>query len=121
MFPPIFQIAAANTGVTALIGSSPVRLYPAGRAPQGVTYPYAVWQTVAGAPQNLIDDVPATDRFTVQVDAYAKTATDARSVAKALRDALERHAYVVSWRGESVDSETGSYRFSFDMDWLVHR
>lgn len=121
MFPPIFAICSASTAVKALIGTSPVRLYPFGDAPQTVTKPYVVWQTVTGQPENYVSNTPDIDSYTVQVDVYATTATGARDVAKAMRDAIEPYAHVVRWGGESRDSETQNYRFSFDVDWFVRR
>ncbi|HBO3174931.1 DUF3168 domain-containing protein [Pseudomonas aeruginosa] len=121
MFPPIFEVCAASGAVTALIGTNPVRMYPFGQAPQGVVYPYAVWQLVTGIPENYLGDLPDADSYTVQIDVYADTGAAARNVAKALRDAIEPVAYVTSWRGESIDPETKRYRYSFDVDWIVQR
>lgn len=121
MFPPVFATAAASPAVTALLGSNPVRLYLFGEAPQNVTKPYAVWQTVSGFPYNKLHDVPGADHYTLQIDAYALNASSARAVAEALRDAIEPTAYVVIWRGESKDVATGNYRYSFDVDWTLNR
>jgi len=121
MVPPIFEVAAADPAVTALLGSAPVRLYPFGEAPQGVMLPYAVWQLVSGAPENYLAGRPDLDGFTLQVDVYAGTGASARAVGAALRDAVELTAHVTRWGGESRDTETGRYRLSFDVDWLVSR
>ncbi|MCW1937511.1 DUF3168 domain-containing protein [Pseudomonas sp. MDMC_285] len=121
MNPPIFSVVSADPAVTALLGSNPVRFLPFGEAPQGVTYPYAVWQSVGGAPGNFLAGRPDADSYTTQVDVYADTAASAREVAKALRDAVELVAHVVAWRGESRDPETKKYRFSFDVAWIVRR
>ncbi|HBO3004317.1 TPA: DUF3168 domain-containing protein [Pseudomonas aeruginosa] len=121
MYPPIFTVAAADPGVTALIGSNPVRLYLFGEAPQGVVYPYVAWQSLGGLPENYLGTLPDADSYNTQIDVYADTATSARTVAKALRDAIEPIAYVTSWRGESRDTETKKYRFSFDVAWIVQR
>ena len=121
MYPPIFATCKAVAAVTALIGTSPVRLYPFGEAPQGVTKPYAVWQTIGGAPENYIDCAPDIDSMAIQVDIYSTTAASARAVAVALRDAIEPVAHITSWRGESRDDETNHYRWSFDVDWWIQR
>jgi hypothetical protein len=121
MFPPIFAVASAVPAVTALIGASPVRLYPFGDAPQAVALPYVTWQTITGFPENYIDRVPDIDSYTLQVDCYATTATSARNVAKAIRDAIETKAHIVAWRGESKDPDTLHYRSSFDVTWFVPR
>ncbi|MFL1404182.1 DUF3168 domain-containing protein [Marinobacter sp. M1N3S26] len=121
MFPPIFQICAGNAAVTNLLGTVPTRLFPFGEAPQGVTLPYAVWQTVSGGPENYLGQRPDMDLFMLQVDVYADTASDARSTAQALRDALEGHAHITGWRGDGRDDETNHYRYSFDLDWWTPR
>lgn len=121
MFPPVFSTSAASPAVTALLGSNPTRLYMFGEAPQNVTKPYAVWQTVSGYPYNKLNAAPGCDHYTIQIDVYALTASSVRAVAQALRDAIEPHAYVVQWSGESKDVATGTYRYSFDVDWHVLR
>jgi len=121
MYPPVFKYALSSAAVKALLGASPLRVYMFGMAPQDVAYPYAVWQVAAGSPENYINDLPDIDGFTTQIDVYATSATQARDCAKALRDAFEPYGHVVSWRGESKDNDTGSYRSSFDIDWWTDR
>ncbi|MOA50762.1 hypothetical protein D3C78_1738290 [compost metagenome] len=103
------------------LGSNPVRLYPFGEAPQDVQKPYAVWQTIGGAPESYLGDRPDIDQFSLQIDIYAASATAARSAAMSLRDAIEPNAYVTRWGGESRDPETKNYRVSFDVDWWTPR
>jgi hypothetical protein len=121
MYPPIFATCAADSGVQAVLGTNPCRLYPFGTSTQGVTKPYAVWQAVGGSPENFINQVPDIDSYTLQIDCYATTAAAVREVAEALRDAIEPVAHVVSWRGEDYETDTKLYRYSFDVDWFVHR
>ena len=121
MYPPIFATCAASASVKALIGSNPVRLYPFGMAPQGVTLPYVVWQSIYGQPENYINQVPDCDKYSLQVDVYANTESSCRAVAMALRDAIEPVAHITNWRGESTDPETLHKRYSFDVDWFVKR
>ena len=121
MFPPVFAIAAADAAVKAVLGSNPVRLYPFGEAPAGVTKPYATWQTVSGDPENYLADRPDSDTFRAQIDVYADSATASRNAAKALRDALEGSGYVVSMNGESREEATKLYRYSFDWEHITPR
>lgn len=121
IYPPIFQLASASLTVKSLLGANPVRFYPFGEAPQNVAAPYAVWQTISGFPENYIGDRPDADSWTSQIDVYAQTASSARQVAAALRDALEGHGQVVRWNGELKDSATSLYRFSFDVDLVTLR
>ena len=53
--PTPFPVLAADPAVTDLIGSSPVRCFPHGAAPQGVTYPYVTYSTVTAIPINSLD------------------------------------------------------------------
>jgi hypothetical protein len=125
MYPPIFSVCFASAAVKALLGTSPLRFYAFGSAPQPgepfYALPYAVWQSVSGFPENYINQIPDIDSHTLQVDAYSTTAAESRSIAAALRDAIEPHAHVVAWRGEEFENETKLYRYSFDVDWLVPR
>lgn len=121
MTPPIFSVVAASGAVTALIGNSPVRFFLFGEAPQAIQTPYCVWQTVFGAPENFLGQVPDLDSWSTQIDVYADTASSARTVAEAVRDALEPVAYVTSWNGESRDTATKRYRYSFDVAFITPR
>lgn len=122
MQPPIFTLAAAAAPVTALIGTPPnMRLYEFGRAPQGTAYPYVVWQTAYGSPENYLDQAPDIDNFGAQVDVYGDDASDVHAVAEALRDAFEGDAHITAWRGESTDPVTKKCRFSFDVEFWTPR
>lgn len=121
MIAPIFPICAASTSVTSLIGVSPVRLYPFNQQDDNPTYPYVVWQNIDGQPEMYLGNRPDVDRYSIQVDVYASTASDAIAVAAALRDAIEPHAYITRLGEQSRDQETKKYRYSFDVDWLVNR
>ena len=121
MYPPVFATAVANAGVTALLGLNPTRLYLFGEADKDTPKPYAVWQTITGAPENYLGDLPDMDSYSTQVDVYATTAASARSVAEALRDAVEPVAHITFWGGESRDPDTNNYRVNFTIDWWVPR
>ncbi|SDI77626.1 Protein of unknown function [Pseudomonas flavescens] len=121
MYPPIFETAIASDAVLATLGSSPTRLYTFGDVPEGVIHPYAVWQTIGGAPKNYLDGRPDIDLFTLRVRVYGDTIDSIRQVAAALRDAIEPQAHITRWRSERKDTETGYYCLSFDLDWQVDR
>jgi hypothetical protein len=121
MAAPIFKVCAAAPGVTALLGSLPTRLYPHGEAPEGVAKPYAVWQVISGSPLSFVSGRPQDDRYGLQVDVYADTATAADQVATAIQYAIERQSYITSFNGAPRDPVTKNYRNSFDVAWLVTR
>jgi len=120
MNPPIFTIISGESDVTDLLGTDPVRFYPFGQAPDETDMPYAVWQTISGGPENHLTGVPNIDRWLIQVDVYAKRGSTARTVAEALRDAIEPEAYIVAWRGESKEGDN-IFRYSFDVEFLTER
>jgi len=119
MTAPIFSVCAANSGVTELLGTGPTRLYPHGEAPEGTAKPYAVWQVVSGSPINYFNGVPDTDRYGLQVDVYAETASAANAVVVALRRAIAQQAYVTGFGIDTQDPDTQNYRKGFDVSWLV--
>lgn len=119
--PPLFATLNASAAVKAIFGSAPLRVYPFGEAPQGVTLPYAVQQNVTGLPENYLGQVPDIDSWTKQIDIYAATPTVALNGAQAMRDALEPVAYITRWGEEGRDPDTNHYRISFDVDFLTSR
>lgn len=121
MIPPIFQIFADDSSVADIFGA-PVRIYPFGEATQPVTKkPYAVWQIIGGSPENSMGDVPDADSFSIQLDVYAESVSDALSAAKILRDTVEPHAHVVAYGPTVKDHDTGLYRYCFDIDFKIRR
>lgn len=125
MLPPVWSILKASVPVTAVFGSAPMRIFAFGRVPQGTVLPYAVFQTVAGIPENYLAQVPNMDGMTLQFDVYAAPtpagSQAALDGAEAIRNAVEPVAYVTAWRGESRDPDTNNYRYSFDVDFLTPR
>jgi hypothetical protein len=121
MYPPIFEKCASDSTVQNNIGASPVRLYPFGEAPGRAQLPYAVWQLTGGSPENYLATTPDADKFNIQVDVYAATASAARAAAQALRNVIQQFAYIVAWRVEGKDPETNNYRYAFDVEWIVNR
>jgi len=121
MVPPLHAICASDTSVASLLGSgSLLRLYPFGEARQKETYPYAVWRTISGSPENYLADRSDMDAINTQIDVYAKTWRSAREVAAAIRVAIEDDSYVVDFN-EGRDPITNSFRVTLFADWLTER
>lgn len=121
MYPNVFALAAADSTVTGLLGTNPIRFWPFGHAPQNETRPYAVHQLLYGTPENTLSCVPSIDNYGIQIDSYATTVTAARSVAEALRDSLEGDSYMVAHNGETWEQATGLWRVSLTFEFLTTR
>jgi hypothetical protein len=123
--PNIFQIVSSDALVQSILKSGDiVRFYLFGRAPQNPIYPYAVWRVIGGAPENYLSGLPDIDSSSVQIDVYASPEQGVSTVSEAaiaIRDAIEKHCYVTSWRGESIDTNTNNLNISFDTEWHVDR
>lgn len=120
MLPPIFAWLKASSAVTALIGTMP-KAYRHGEAPQNTVAPYVTWQIVSGTPHNELSSVPIGDRYSVQVDCFHTSDSGIETLAKAVRDAIEPHAHLVSIPINNRDFETKLYRIALQFDVLQNR
>lgn len=123
MYAPIFTTLNADTAVVALLQSAggQLRVYPAGEAPQDVVKPYLTYQQITGLPNNYLGQVPDADEFGNQFDIYGRTLDEVVLVGKAVRDAVEKVAYITAWLGTSREPDTRLYRLSFEVDWYTDR
>lgn len=124
MLPPVYPAIKGATAVTALIGNPP-RCYRHGAAPQNVVAPYVTWAVVSGTPENNLSDPPPIDAYLVQVDCWSDNTgtgdTQVEALARAVRDALEPKADMVSLDGDTRDYETQRYRITMTFKFWVHR
>jgi len=121
MNAPIFEICATNAEVLKVLGPSMIRMYMFDARPEKLTYPYATVQNFAGSAEMYLGTLPDVDTWSIQVDIFAKSTTEAKAVAKAIRNAIGPHSYITRWGIQSIDDETKSFRYSFDVDWMVLR
>jgi hypothetical protein len=120
MFPPLFETVVADADVQSIFGTTPTKVYPV-EAPPGVQYPYAVFRTIFGAPENNLGDVPDIDQWVVQVEVYSDSITELRDATESLRDALEPTAHVTAWNGEERDFLTKAFKYSFTVEFWTPR
>ena len=124
MKPPVFETVKNDPAVIAAFwwaAKNQLKVYPFGRATEGVTDPYCVWRIVSGAPENYLGDRPVVDSFSVQFDVYGISAKSVEDGALALRDAIEGVCYITSWLGTDRDASTQRYTCRFIADWWTHR
>lgn len=105
----LFPLIKNSPECTALLGSNPVRFFEFGTAPQLETLPYATFQLINGTPFNKLSGPADADQITFQIDAWAKTASELKAVANAIRNAIENDGYIVFFNF-GRDDESGLYR-----------
>ncbi len=121
MNPKIFEILSAESDVTDLFGTNPVRIFPAGRAPQNSQKPYAVYGVFNGNPENYLDTVPDIDNKGTQINIYAQSYAILEDCFVAIRDSLEPHAHMISYSTPDVDADTNLYSARMEFDFWEAR
>lgn len=105
----LFQLIAADPTCTTLLGNAPVKFFEFATAPQLETVPYATWQELAATPFNLVEGVPGTDHVKYQIDTWAATAAEVRTITRAIRRAIDGVG-VVTYVQNTWDEESRLYR-----------
>lgn len=119
MFSPVYETIMDHAPAVNLLGGSELRVFSFGETEgQDVSLPYVVHQEVSGQPENTLNCLPTVDSNTTQIDIYASTRSSARETAIAVRNALEKVAYVVSGASTSREPDTRLFRVSFDVSWI---
>jgi hypothetical protein len=116
MNPDLFPILNANAATKAVLGASPLRVYPWGRAPQNVVKPYAVYSVYNANPENYLDTVPDIDNKGTQINIYAATADSLKSAYTVVRNALEPYAHMTSFATPDLDADTDLYSCRMEFD-----
>lgn len=117
----IFDTLKANAAVTAILGTKPLRVYPYSEAPQQVSAPYMTYGTIAGTPENYINQAPDVDRHLTQIDIWCDTVAQANAAYTAVRNCLEAIGHVQNFQSITRDPETKRYNARFEIDFLEYR
>jgi hypothetical protein len=118
MFPPIFEILTDSGAVTAIVGD---RIYGHNEAPQKATRPYVTWFLVSSVPENLLDEPPDIDRCSVQIDCWHQSGSGVRTLAEAVRGAVEQVSYVTEILFDQREAETNLFRVALQIDYFHQR
>jgi len=118
---PIFEVLFQDPTVLKLLGPKILRFYSFDNKPEEVVPPYGTFQNYGGAPEQYLGTLPDVDTWSFQVDIYAKTAAEVRTIATAIRDAIEPHCYITRWGVQVIDDDKKYFRYSFDVDWMTLR
>lgn len=121
MNPDLFPLLNASNAVKALLGSTPLRVFPWSRAPQNVKKPYAVYAVYNGNPENYLDRAPDIDNKGTQLNIYADSAKSLEDCFIAVRDVLEQHAHMTSFSTPALDADTDLYSCTMEFDFWDER
>ena len=99
-----------------------IRLYPHGEAPEGVAFPYAVYQVISGRPLSCVNSNKAsTDDVLYQIDVYDTEYNRAHETVNAMRSALEYIGRIETVPRTTRDGTTKHWRCSFDVSVYENR
>lgn len=121
MYSPVFTLLNASPQVKLILGNSPLRVYPSGRAPQNSVKPYAVYSVYNANPENYLDSVPDIDNKGTQINIYAETADSCKKAFDVIRDTLEPHAHMTNFSTDDVDAETDLFSARLEFDFWDER
>jgi len=102
----LFALVKAGTN---LLGTSTVRFFEFGTAPELEVTPYATYQHLAQTPYNYLAGQPTLDRVKTQIDVWAGTAQECKAVAHAVRRAIDTTCRI-QYISNSWDEESMLYR-----------
>ena len=118
MLPPVYATLHGAAAVAAIVAD---RIYPHGEAPQGVNQPYVTWQQVGLGPALCLSEAPSIDRCVIQLDCWHPTSAGLKTLALAVRDAVEPIACITGAPVDARDLETRLYRYAWQADWWLSR
>lgn len=119
ILPSLASIVAGSAAVKAIIGTSPVRFYPLGAAPENVQAPYVTQRAIDVVPENTLSELPKVDSSRVQLSCWSDNTgtgpTSVQTLALALRDAIEPFHHILDIRDGGRDFETQRWRIDLDV------
>jgi hypothetical protein len=121
MNPDLFPLLFASTPVKALLGASPLRVFPWNRAPQNVEKPYAVYAVYNGNPENYMSNTPDIDNKGTQLNIYGNTSKSVEDCFIAIRNVIEPVAHMTSFSTPALDADTDLYSVTMEFDFWDER
>lgn len=118
MLPPVYATLYADSATEAIVGD---RIYPHADAPENVTRPYVTWFQLNADPENSLSELPSIDRCTLQIDCWHPEASGVKSLALAVRDAIEPLCHITGAPVDGRDPDTRMYRYAWQADWWLPR
>lgn len=109
------DVLVAAGAVTALVGQ---RVSPLIKE-QNITLPAVTLQRISLTPINALDEHAGLDQNAVQVDSWATTYAEARSIADACRAALQSSDILMSSEFDNYDSEVNPEQYRITQQFQV--
>jgi hypothetical protein len=106
-----------NAQLAALVGTN---IFPI-IIPQGTAFPCISYQRISGMPANTLSGHSGLEEIDLQIDVWAKTYTEAKAIAKAVRAAMPASGTPFSARlrmDEDLPGDDGTY-FRVSMEYTV--
>jgi hypothetical protein len=120
----VFARLASVSGVTALVGANPSRIYP-GVGPENPSYPLVLFNQVSSGQADARGLIGAAKYFRTiqQIDIYAATRSQADGLANAVRAALDGIESETTWGGMTIMLSMFDDQFDsgFEPDVNLHR
>lgn len=118
MSDPLLFLMLNTPALKAVLGTD-LRLHIAGDVPQSPVAPYATFQLVSDVPDNNLINNASSSRYTMQIDVWAKSQSQARTIAALIRRTLRPHAYM-TFKLEDFDKDTDLKRTSQTFDFMIN-
>ncbi len=105
----LFSLVSTDPTCAGLLGADPTKFFEFASAPTLELAPYATWQEIQGTPFNVVEGAPSTDLVKVQIDVWASTASEARTVSRAIRRAIDTSG-TITFFSNTWDEDSRLYR-----------
>ena len=110
----LYDALAASVPLAALVGA---RIYP-DAIPEDQVPPAVVYQRATTAPLTTLNGIVIAEEVHFSITIWAKTRTTADSAANAIAAALVAADHLPADRSGGIDTETGLFATSIDVDWF---
>lgn len=115
---PLYDLCAANAELSGLLSDSVGLRVGEFDANNTEGTPYVCWQIINTDPEQYLSEASDMDSLYVQIDIYAKTKGDVRTIAQLVRKVIGDYCTVESYTGCELEQETSLYRIRIDSRWL---
>ena len=118
MFPNVFTTLRANATVVSIVGTN---IGGRGSMPQETAAPYVTWFTVGDDPHNTLSEPPSSDFSSLQIDCWSMDEAEVKSLARAVRDALDAAGHANRVVTDLREPDTKLYRVGIEADFITQR